>query len=178
MRKKRYIDIIICCFLAAIMMLCYTYMEREEQRQMYMIICGALLLFFFILFWLDSPSHGYRRGKAGKMIQQLLLLDEEGNEISAWHIGGKTSVLIGRDAKKENVDINLQNTEYGGMVERQHAVLNYAGGQWYIEDLGSKNGVKIQKGRDGELYRIAKEHLCRVNVGDIIFIGKTRLEAK
>ena len=160
MRKKRYIDIIICCFLAAIMMLCYTYMEREEQRQMYMIICGALLLFFFILFWLDSPSHGHRKGKTGKMIQQLLLLDEEGNEISAWHIGGKTSVLIGRDAKKENVDINLQNTEYGGMVERQHAVLNYAGGQWYIEDLGSKNGVKIQKGRDGELYRkIGRAHV-------------------
>ncbi len=47
-----------------------------------------------------------------------MLLDEEGNEISAWHIGGKTSLLIGRDEHKENVDINLitliKNGDYLG----------------------------------------------------------------
>lgn len=47
-------------------------------------------------------------------------------------------------------NINLQNTEYGGMVDRQHAVLNYAAGQWYIEDLGSRNGVRIQDAKDGK----------------------------
>lgn len=112
------------------------------------------------------------------MIQELLLLDEEENEIAAWHIGGKTSVLIGRDEHKENVDINLQNTEYGGMIDHQHAVLNYAGGQWYIEDLGSKNGVRIRGAGDEKLYQVSKEHPCRVNTGDIIYIGNTRLAAK
>ena len=119
-----------------------------------------------------------KRGANGRGIQELLLLDEEGNEISAWHIGGKTSLLIGRDEHKENVDINLQNTEYGGMVDRQHAVLNYAAGQWYIEDLGSRNGVRIQDAKDGKLYQVSKEHPCRINAGDIIFIGNTRLRAK
>lgn len=119
-----------------------------------------------------------KRDANGRGIQELLLLDEEGNEISAWHIGGKTSLLIGRDEHKENVDINLQNTEYGGMVDRQHAVLNYAAGQWYIEDLGSRNGVRIQDAKDGKLYQVSKEHPCRINAGDIIFIGNTRLRAK
>ncbi len=70
--------------------------------------------------------------------------------------------MIGRDEHKENVDINLQNTEYGGMVDRQHAVLNYAAGQWYIEDLGSRNGVRIQDAKDGKLYQVSKEHPCRI----------------
>ena len=76
------------------------------------------------------------------------------------------------------MDINLQNTEYGGMADRQHAVLNYAAGQWYIEDLGSRNGVRIQDAKDGKVYQVSREHPCRINTGDIIFIGNTRLGAK
>ena len=124
----------------------------------------------------DCISGIFAAGSDG--LQELLLLDEEGNEISAWHIGGKTSLLIGRDEHKENVDINLQNTEYGGMADRQHAVLNYAAGQWYIEDLGSRNGVRIQDAKDGKVYQVSREHPCRINAGDIIFIGNTRLGAK
>jgi pSer/pThr/pTyr-binding forkhead associated (FHA) protein len=126
----------------------------------------------------DSLSGRQKKRGNGRGIQELLLLDEEGNEISAWHIGGKTSLLIGRDEHKENVDINLQNTEYGGMADRQHAVLNYAAGQWYIEDLGSRNGVRIQDAKDGKVYQVSREHPCRINAGDIIFIGNTRLGAK
>ena len=54
------------------------------------------------------------------------------------------------------MDINLQNTEYGGMADRQHAVLNYAAGQWYIEDLGSRNGVRIQDAKDGKVYQVSR----------------------
>ena len=129
------------------------------------------------IFAAGSDGRQKKRGN-GRGIQELLLLDEEGNEISAWHIGGKTSLLIGRDEHKENVDINLQNTEYGGMADRQHAVLNYAAGQWYIEDLGSRNGVRIQDAKDGKVYQVSREHPCRINAGDIIFIGNTRLGAK
>ena len=53
---------------------------------------------------------------------------------------------------------------------------------WYdidrIEDLGSRNGVRIQDAKDGKLYQVSKEHPCRINAGDIIFIGNTRLRAK
>ena len=177
MNKKGFIDIVICCLAAAIMVLCFTYMEQGELREFYLITCGFLVLLFFIMACKDFSSEKLGKKRTGGAIQQLILLDEEDNEITAWHIGGKTSVLIGRDTRQESVDINLQNTEYGGMVDRQHAVLNYAGGQWFVEDLGSRNGIRIEKKEDGKLYQVSGEHLCRVNTGDILYIGNTRLKA-
>lgn len=178
MNKKNLIDLIVCSISAAAAVLCFTYIEHGRERDVLSAFFGIACLVFLILSVLDCWEIKQKKKKSGRSIQEILLLDEEGNEISSWHIGGKTSVLIGRDEQKENVDINLQNTEYGGMADRQHAVLNYAGGQWYIEDLGSKNGIRIRHAQDQKLYQVSKEHLCKVNTGDIIFIGNTRLEAK
>lgn len=180
MNKKNFMDMMICSLSAATIILCFTYMKQSRERDTITAVCGIVFLVFLLLAVADSlPAKQKRRNsRNGRGIQELLLLDEEGNEISAWHIGGKTSLLIGRDEHKENVDINLQNTEYGGMADRQHAVLNYAAGQWYIEDLGSRNGVRIQDAKDGRVYQVSKEHPCRINAGDIIFIGNTRLGAK
>ena len=47
-----------------------------------------------------------------------------------------------------------------------------------IKDLGSRNGVRIQDAKDGKVYQVSREHPCRINAGDIIFIGNTRLGAK
>lgn len=179
MSKKRTVDMIICSIAAAIIILSDTYIEQQIYKNTVYVLCGFICFIFFMAaimdFWKNEKK---RKGRNTASIQELILLDEEGNEISAWHIGGKTAVLIGRDTCKENVDINLHNTEYGGMVDRQHAVLNYAGEQWYIEDLSSKNGIKICHGEDGELYQVSKEHLCKINSGDMIYIAKTRLKAK
>ena len=154
MNKKNFMDMMICSLSAAIIILCFTYMEQSRGRDTLMAVCGIVFLAFLLLAVTDSLSGRQKKRGNGRGIQELLLLDEEGNEISAWHIGGKTSLLIGRDEHKENVDINLQNTEYGGMADRQHAVLNYAAGQWYIEDLGSRNGVRIQDAKDGKVYQV------------------------
>lgn len=178
MNQKSFVDMIICSLSAAIVVLCDSYMEQGKEREIFIIGGCIIFALFLMLSVIDLLLMKGKKGKSRQGIQELLLLDEEGNEISAWHIGGKTSVLIGRDEHKENVDINLQNTEYGGMVDRQHAVLNYVGGQWYIEDLGSRNGVRIQKAEDKKIYQVSKEHLCRINAGDIIFIGNTVLAAK
>lgn len=178
MNKKGFIDIAVCCFAAAIMVLCFTYMEQGQIREVYFTVCSLLLLLFLFFAFRDFYTGRPKEKKSGRAIQKLILLDEEGNKLSAWHIGGKTSVLIGRDTKRESVDINLQNTEYGGMVDCQHAVLNYAGGQWFIEDLGSRNGIRIEKEEDGKLYQVSGEHLCRVNAGDILYIGNTRIKAE
>ena len=175
MNKKNFMDMMICSLSAAIIILCFTYMEQSRGRDVLTVICGILLFVFLLLTVMDSRQI---KGKRGRGIQELLLLDEEGNEISAWHIGGKTSVLIGRDMHKENVDINLQNTEYGGMVDRQHAVLNYAAGQWYIEDLGSRNGVRIQDAGDGKIYQVSKEHPCRINMEQYVRTAILRRQQK
>lgn len=180
MNRKRTADVIICCICVAIIILCYTYIEQDDLKRIIYAVCGLIILLFAVLAVLDSEQKKNRHKIQFKrgIIQEVVLLDEEGGEVTTWDIGGKTSVLIGRDTHKENVDINLHNTEYGGMVDRQHAVLNYAGGQWYIEDLGSKNGVRLQKGRDDAIYQISKSHLCRVDKWDIIYIGNTKLQVR
>ena len=144
---------------------------------------ATVFLVFLILALWDSDKAGKRkmksrRGKTGAGgIHSLILLDEENQEIAEWNIAGKVSGLIGRDSHRENVDVNLMNTAFAGMVDRQHAVLNYAAGQWYIEDLDSANGIRVQK-QDGILYEVAKGQPALVEKGDVLVIGLTKLEAR
>ena len=91
----------------------------------------------------------YDRKRAG--ISELLLLGEDNNVTDTWDIYGKTSIVFGRDEGEFQVDVNLKNTDYAGTVDGEHAVMNYSGGGWYIEDLDSENGTRIQRG--GEIGR-------------------------
>ena len=54
-----------------------------------MAVCGIVFLAFLLLAVTDSQSGRQKKRGNGRGIQELLLLDEKGNEISAWHIGGK-----------------------------------------------------------------------------------------
>lgn len=179
MNRKRTIDVILCILSLAVVTLSYVYMEDGKIREWILPLFGILSVFSLCLAFFDSGKKPYKsRTYRGGKIQALGLLDEEGNTIAEWNITGKISVLIGRDSRKENVDVNLQNTAYGGMVDRQHAVLNYAGEQWYIEDLNSENGVQIQSGNDGQVYQLSPNHPCQIHRGDILHIGCTCLEVK
>lgn len=42
------------------------------------------------------------------------------------------------------VDIDLSDVEYASLISKEHAVLNYSSGSWFIEDLESENGVGIK----------------------------------
>ena len=106
---------------------------------------------------------------------ELVLLSEEGGHIASWNIYDRNGLVIGRDVGENHVTINLENTTYASMIDIEHAVLNYAGNNWYIEDISSKNGVSIQK-RDGKKYKITYGKPCKLELGDIIFIGLTRLQ--
>lgn len=184
MNGKRFIDIMICSLAAAVMILSYMYMEKGNIRHIILGFGGFVFLFFLILAFADSDDAERRepdgRQKQGnsKGIYSLMLLNEDGEEIAEWNIAGKVSLLIGRDSHRENVDINLMNTEFAGMVDRQHAVMNYTAGRWYIEDLDSANGIRIQKRKDGKIYEISKGQPCLVERGDILIIGLTRLAAR
>lgn len=61
------------------------------------------------------------------------------------------------------------------MVDVEHAVLNFAGGSWYVSDLESQNGIRVEKARDGQVYRIAPDVPCRIESGDCLYIGMSRL---
>lgn len=181
MNGKRLADIMVCSFSVAIMILSYCYVEQTFTRRALCAAAGILFCLFLILAIVDSDKRGRSRRRrkqpSGDGVHTLLLLDEENGVIAEWNIAGKTSLLIGRDSRKEDVDINLANTAFGGMVDRQHAVLNYTAGQWYIEDLDSTNGIRIQK-PDGRIYEVSKTQPCRLDKGDILFIGLTRLAAE
>ena len=118
--------------------------------------------------WKTSPALGRR-------ITKIDLINEEGDVAASWDIYEKTSAVIGRDYKENQVDIDLGRSEYASLVDIHHAVLNYAGGDWYIEDLGSKNGVLVQKAADGRKYRLSPDQPCKLRSGDVIIIGMSRL---
>lgn len=113
-----------------------------------------------------------------RRISAVVLLDEEGRGIKSWDLDGKTALLIGRGRRDEPADIDLSQTEFGALVEEEHAVLNYACGCWFIEDLDSENGITIKKRRDGEAYQLAKGHPLKLALGDILTIACTSLEIR
>ena len=83
-------------------------------------------------------------------------------------------MLIGRSGGEEDVDVDLEDCTYSSFIDFLHAVLNFAQDEWYVEDLGSQNGIKIRKVVDGECYKVMGRP-CRVEAGDILYIANTRL---
>lgn len=108
------------------------------------------------------------------VIRQISLLNEENQIIKQWDILDETSLVIGRNKGEVEVDINLDECINSSLIDIEHAVLNYANKRWYIEDLYSKNGVRIQKD-DDYLYKISKDKPCILDKEDILHIGNTRL---
>lgn len=181
MNGKRFVDIMSCGICMAVIILGYIYMDAGMDRTILWGVCASLFLVFLFLAFRDDGRYRGRH-KAGELsggqkIQFIALLGENDNEITRWNIAGKVSLIIGRNTRKEDVDINLMNTEFAGMVDRQHAVLNYTAGHWYIEDLDSANGIRIQKNKDQKIYEISKTQPCMIEKGDIIYIGLTKLMA-
>lgn len=182
MNGKRAADIMICCLALAIVILNCIYIEEAQIRRIVGLTGGVIFLLFLLLAVLDTDKKGKKRRRRrkykGNFIQALALLDEDDQEISEWNIAGKVSLLIGRDTRREDVDINLRNTAFAGTVDRQHAVMNYTACRWYIEDLASANGVRIIKEKDKRSYEISKTQPCIVEKNDILLIGLARLLVK
>ena len=111
-------------------------------------------------------------------INSIELVNEDNEIIRKWSIGEKTSFIIGKSGMEGDVFIDLNSSIYSTLIENNHAVLNYATGKWYIEDLSSKRGVSIQKIDDGKKYRIVRDTPCELRRGDIIFISKVKLLLK
>lgn len=108
-------------------------------------------------------------------LTELVLLSEESDHLASWNIYGKNGVVIGRDSGENQVMVDLNHTAYASMIDVEHAVLNFSGENWYIEDISNRNGVSIQK-RDGKKYKLSYGKPCRLEGGDIIFIALTRLQ--
>ena len=109
-------------------------------------------------------------------ITEISLLNKNGDIIFSWELYGKTSAVIGKDVGENLVDIDLGKNPYASMIDVQHAVLNYADGNWYVEDLDSQNGISIKKIGEDKIYKLSALQPCKLDFGDIIFIGMCQLK--
>lgn len=173
MNRKLSLDIaiIISSFTGAI--LSFVYLKTNTEKYISLAILTVYALFFLVLTILDMTEDKrfprYDTKKRG--ISEILLLGEDNNITDTWDIYGKTSIVFGRDEGPFQVDVNLKNTDYAGTIDGEHAVMNYSSGSWYIEDLDSENGTRIQRGGNGKVYKVSSREPCRVERGDIIYLG-------
>jgi hypothetical protein len=179
---KKGLDIAI--FLCAVFLcLCFYYLDNGQawMRTLMVIAVGVGLLAMVDLVVqissfktpVDKAPINYLEAS---MARQLVLLDEHDKPLKSWELAGETALVIGKKCnhKDEDVDVDLNDCEYSTFIDCQHAVLNYCMDSWYLEDLNSKNGVKIKKVEDGGCYQVMNRP-CRLTMGDIIYIANTRL---
>ena len=178
--RKRLFDWIIALVSLAICALVFLYWR--EQMWLWL-LSGGVAIVFFLLGLFDQNSHfvmasaQVERGAVDRA-RQVVLLNEDNRELSSWDLFGRTALVIGRDEGENEVDINLADITYAGFVDIEHAVLNYCGNDWYIEDLSSANGVRIQKKGDDKQYKLAADKPCRLDLGDIIHIAQIKLQVR
>ena len=183
--KKRVLDLIIVCFCMAVIGIVLLYPDQVTWRNPILILACILAVLFLLLAvrdkedrnqYMEQPGYG-SPGKDG-LITEIVLLNEEDKPLMSWDIYGKTAMVIGRDVKENQVDIDLGQSPYASMVDIEHAVLNYSAGNWYVEDLGSSNGISIKKASDGRVYRLSRDTACRLERGDCLYIGLNHLLLK
>lgn len=179
MRKK--INLIITILCMAIVLLFWSWLGLKQGWPWILAAMVVGIVHFFLLRRLETGRKNADLFTGRSVIfsdenpTELVLLNEEGGQIASWNIYGKNGLVIGRDVSENHVTVNLEDTIYASMIDIEHAVLNFSGSSWYVEDVSSKNGVSIQK-RDGKKYRLSSGKPCKLELGDIIFIGLTRLQ--
>ncbi|GHU63761.1 hypothetical protein FACS189418_7690 [Clostridia bacterium] len=178
--KSKLIDIIIIVLAIMGCFHAYYYMEGEALKQILIIFYFGLIL-IGIIDIIRKVRESRFVSEIGEdqmeptLLCELSLLDEHDRVIRKWDIKDKTSLMIGRSRKEQHADIDLSESEYGALIDYQHATLNYSGGNWYIEDLYSKNGIRIRKQQDSTIYKLAKDKPCKLSAGDVILIANTKL---
>lgn len=186
MRTKQALDMaIVVCEVTGIILVSVL-MRDTYQKAAIIIVTAAVAVAFAVQTVKDSHrSHYSLSGQVqGSAVSQIVLLGEEGGETVCWDIYGKAAVVFGRDeqdhkgAAESRIDIDLRDTAFAGSVDREHAVMNYYNDHWYLEDLESSNGVRVQKAGETAKYKISHGTPCQVGKGDIIYLGLTRLKVR
>ncbi|MBR6185537.1 MAG: FHA domain-containing protein [Clostridia bacterium] len=106
-----------------------------------------------------NQTEGYRYQKAARQSGQFITIFDGDQKPSQINLGvyGRQEVYFGRGKETETPDIVLSSR----LVSRVHGRFVFSGGQWYIEDLNSTNGILcndayIQRRElvEGDIYRI------------------------
>lgn len=134
--------------------------------------CCTVTAFIFFIYWYGI------RGRKGLLkrgaINHLLLVNDSGEVQKNWHIVGEQSLILGKTYQNQSVDIDLSETEYAVLIAKEHAVMNLVDGEWYLEDLGSRNGTGVKSEGDVEIYRL-RDKPYKLKKNDWIYIAKTKI---
>ncbi len=181
MNQKRMIDLEAATVWLTLSGVTWSYPNQFQGQRAVMWAAGILACVFLVLALNDrrrKESVGRIHGGLptdSELITELVLLSEEDRARMVWELYGKTTAVIGRDVKENHVDVDLSGSSYASMVDIEHAVLNFSSGNWYVEDLGSANGISVRKAGDGRLYRLSADTPCRLDRGDCLYVGLNRL---
>lgn len=85
---------------------------------------------------------------------------EESHVFHHYLVKDNTQLLIGRGL---NCHILYENA----IVSKEHAILNYMGGNWYLEDIGSANGVYLN---DRRIIRFKLKPMDRIYIWGLVLI--------
>ena len=154
------------------------YMAIDEIHVRIGILCAAVIIGIACFVNLYKRLHGEKTLEDISSIRKLHLVNEDNEIVKTWYVDEKISFVIGKNTSENKVFIDLNSSIYSDFIDDNHAVLNYAGGRWYIEDLSSRSGVCIQKIEDNKLYRIVQDVPCEIKMGDILFIHKVKILLK
>ncbi|BAU27190.1 FHA domain-containing protein [Aneurinibacillus soli] len=170
-RQIKIVDRMILIVILAALIYIYFINEHTGIK----IVATLFLLALLAVYAVRKYEYIEDQEEISSKITKLVLLDEEGGHVHEWPIQGMTSLLIGKSSKQNEVDIDLSETEYASLISKQHAVLNYSAGCWYIEDIDSKNGTGIQKAHTDQKSKLQDHSPHPIGAGDTIYIANTRI---
>lgn len=173
--RVKLIELLIACLSIGALIYVFGYTDSNALK-IFTGIAFGLFLFGVFIVKVGAPDETEEKKETG--ITKLVLLDEDGESVKEWFIQGATSLLIGKSTSQNEVDIDLSDAEYAALISKQHAVLNYASGSWFIEDIHSRNGTGIKQANSRDKNRLEIEQPYKVKAGDIIYIANTRLLLK
>lgn len=190
MKKIKAIDLIISSTAIAVVCIAFLYIDNLKLKMFILVLNFIIAItFLYLAMFKDTEENEYII-KSNKIrthfnilnsLSRINLLNEQDNIIKSWDLYGKTALIIGKDRKNQYnkvtlVDINLNDCAYATLIDVEHAVLNYSNGCWYIEDLHSKNGVSIQKKMENKKYKLSPVEPYKLEKGDTIYLGLTKLQ--
>ena len=161
------VDWLIFLFLALI----FALVIINEHNLIQLIIIGVSLLA-----WMVYLVMKYYKRKPKSTISAIQLLNENEEVTHEWYIKEEQGLIIGKNFQNQLVDIDLTDADYAVLIEKQHASLNCVNGKWFLEDLGSRNGVGIKMAQQVQVKRLANEEVVQVNPGDRIYVAKAILQ--
>lgn len=167
------VDILIYTLLLG--MVLYTFF-RSVAYQLQLIVIVLTTAIAFVYLWNTVPKKIRRQTR--DTVAKLVMLDSDGERMKEWLIQGETALIIGKHSNQGEVDIDLSDSEYASLVSSEHAVMNYADGLWYIEDIESRSGTGIRRSGTSVLTRLGDDTPHPVGPGDMIYIANTRLLVK